>query len=150
MQEGVVKIMGTDNSFVRKYHTKNNLKHGEEVEYYEIPNLRHQPKLSVSWYNGKVQGVAKTWYDNGVQESKREMSNNKKNGISSAWYKNGQIMLLEEYDHDKLIRGEYFRRGENYPISRVKDSKGLVTLFDEEGNFIRKINYLDGVPKVGE
>ena len=93
-----------------------------------------------------MQGVAKTWYDNGVQESKREMSNNIKNGILTAWYRDGNLMLIEEYQQDKLVKGEYFRRGERHAISCVKDGGGTVTLFDAEGNFTCKVTYEEGVP----
>lgn len=146
IQEGEVKVFGNDQKLIRIFHVKNNAKHGEEIEYYEIPHLRHLPKLSLSWYEGKIQGIVKTWYDNGVLESNREMSNNAKNGISTAWYQDGSLMLIEEYDHDHLVRGEYFRRGEKSPISSVKDGKGFVTLFDPEGNFVHKTNYNNGVP----
>jgi antitoxin component YwqK of YwqJK toxin-antitoxin module len=144
--EGEVKIFGTDNKPLRRFSVKNNIKHGEEIEYYELPHLRHIPKLLVTWYEGKIQGIAKTWYDNGVQESNREMSNNAKNGISTAWYRDGSLMLIEEYAQDKLAKGEYFRRAEKTPISAVRDGKGVATLFDPEGNFINKIYYENGIP----
>ncbi len=146
--EGAVKVFGTDKQPTRIYHVKNNLKHGEEIEYYELPQLRHLNKLSISWYEGKVQGIVKTWYDNGVQESKREMSNNIKNGISTAWYKDGSLMLIEEYDHDKLMRGMYYRRGDMELVSQVTHGNGIVTLFDAEGHFLQKITYSNGVPSV--
>ncbi len=144
--EGEVQVFGSDRKVMRIYHVKNNTKHGEEVEYYELPHIRDLPKLLISWYEGKIQGITKTWYDNGVLETNREMSNNAKNGISTAWYRDGSLMLIEEYNYDKLEKGEYFRRGDKYPISSVKDGKGTVTLFDPIGNFIQKISYQNGVP----
>lgn len=145
-QEGEIKIFGTDKKLLKRYHIKNNMKHGEETEYYEVPHLRHVPKIMISWYGGKIQGIVKTWYDNGVQESNREMSNNKKNGVSTAWYRNGDLMLIEEYEQDKLVRGEYFRKGDKRPISLVKEGIGTTTIFDSDGNFIRKILYDNGAP----
>lgn len=144
--EGEVRIFGSDHKLLRKYHVKNGQKHGEEIEFHEMPHLRHIPKLSLTWYQGKVQGIAKTWYDNGVQESKREMSNNVKNGLLTAWYRDGSIMLIEEYRQDKLVKGEYFRRGERHPISTVKEGSGTATLFDAEGNFTCKVSYEEGAP----
>ena len=144
--EGEIVVFGCDHKPLRKYQIKNYQKHGEEIEFYEMPHIRHLPKLSISWYEGKVQGIAKTWYDNGVQESKREMSNNTKNGILTAWYRDGQLMLIEEYDHNKLVKGEYYRKGDRNPISMVNEGKGIVTMFDQEGNFVKKITYEQGIP----
>ncbi|MGA8165398.1 MAG: hypothetical protein WB791_10355 [Waddliaceae bacterium] len=144
--EGIVKIFGTDQKLIRTFHVKNDKKHGEEIEYHSDPHLRHLAKLSINWYEGKIQGVVKTWYDNGAQESKREMCSNEKNGLSLAWYRDGNLMLLEEYDHDKLIKGEYYRRGEKHPMSLVKDGKGVATIFNPEGGFVHKVKYNEGSP----
>lgn len=144
--EGEVKVFGSDRKLFRQYQVKNETKHGVETEYYEQPHLRDQPKMSITWFEGKIQGIAKTWYENGVQESNREMSGNAKNGLATAWYQDGNLMLIEEYEFDKLVRGEYFRRGDKYPVSQVRDGKGTVTLFDPEGNFLQKINYQGGIP----
>jgi antitoxin component YwqK of YwqJK toxin-antitoxin module len=144
--EGEVKVFGTDKKLLRRFFVKNNQKHGEETDYYEIPHLRHIPKIVVTWYEGKIQGITKTWYDNGVQESSREMSNNARNGIATAWYRNGNLMLIEEYEQDKLIKGEYFRMGDKQSISSIKEGSGTATLFDPEGNYLRKIFYESGIP----
>lgn len=144
--EGIVKIFATDQKLIRTYHVKNDQKHGEEIEYYDAPHLRHLAKLSITWYEGKIQGVAKTWYDNEAQESKREMSHNKKNGLSTAWYRDGNLMLLENYDHDKLVKGEYYRRGEKFPMSVIKEGQGIATIFNSEGGFSSKVKYSGGIP----
>lgn len=144
--EGEVKIFGTDKKLLRKFQVKDGNQHGEEIEYYDIPNRRHIPRILVTWYEGKIQGISKSWYDNGVQESNRELSNNAKNGIATAWYRNGNLMLIEEYEHDKLLKGEYYRKADQYPVSVIKDGKGTATLFDPEGNFLRKIYYDNGTP----
>lgn len=149
LPEGQVKIFGPDKELFRLYHVRNGLKHGEEVEFYEMPGKKGVPKLSISWHEGKIQGLVKTWYDNGIQESQKEMSQNSKNGVSIAWYQDGTLMLLEEYDNNKLIRGEYYRLGEKTPLSTVVDGKGLVTLFDSEGHFLQKISYEKGLPSEG-
>ncbi len=146
--EGEIKVYGRNNRLIKLFHVKNRVKHGEEIEYYDKggKSSQPQPKLLISWYNAKIQGIVKTWYDNGVLESQREMSNNAKNGLSTAWYRDGNLMLMEEYDHQKLVRGEYFKKGDKIPVTLVSFGKGIVTLFDSEGHFIRKINYLNGVP----
>ncbi len=146
--EGEVKTFNSRGQPVRIWHVKNGLKQGEEIEYYVTPKKIDKPipKISINWFDNKIQGVVKTWYPNGVQESQREMSQNTKNGIATAWYLDGSLMLIEEYDRNKLIRGEYYRKGEKQPVSMIIKGKGLATLFDADGNFVRKVNYIGGMP----
>ncbi|NGX61887.1 MAG: hypothetical protein K940chlam9_01378 [Chlamydiae bacterium] len=141
-QKGEVKVFdGTD--LAQVYQIREGIKEGEEIDYF--PGTK-QPKLLVTWSEGILQGPMKSWYENGNLESQREISENKKNGLLTAWYRNGALMLVEEYDNDKLTKGEYYRNGEKAPISHVDQGKGIATLFNPEGNFSRKIHYYDGRP----
>lgn len=146
--DGEVQAFSEDGTLHNKYHVKKGLKHGEEIEYYE--KSLHQktplPKLAVNWYQGSVQGTVKTWYPNGNQESQREISKNQKNGLLTAWYEEGSLMMIEEYEQDRLINGSYFKKGQKLPISKVREGTGMATLFDSEGNFVSKIQYLKGFP----
>jgi antitoxin component YwqK of YwqJK toxin-antitoxin module len=146
--EGLVQVFNAKNQLTRIYHVKDNQKQGEEIEYYALPIKSNKliSKISINWVDNKIQGLVKTWYENGVQESRREMSQNAKNGVATAWYKDGSLMLIEEYDRNKLMRGEYFRKGEKIPVSIINKGKGIATLFDAEGNFLRKMNYISGMP----
>lgn len=149
--EGEVQVFNQEEVLKRVYHVKNGIKHGEEIEYYgqnRDSTVPPQPKLSFNWYEGKVQGVAKTWYATGVLESQKEMSNNTKNGLLTAWYRDGSLMMIEEYDSDSLVRGDYFRKGDRFPISQVTDGKGTVTVFDAEGHFVQRVPYVRGHPEV--
>lgn len=147
--EGEVNIFDSCGVLVQLYHVKDGIRHGEEIEYYEkkLGANAVKPRLSLMWQNGKIQGLVKTWYENGVLESQRELSHNKKNGLSTAWYKDGALMMIEEYEQDQLVRGEYYKRGEKTPSSQVWDGIGLATLYDSEGNYLRKISYLHGKPQ---
>ncbi len=147
--EGEVKVFNAEGRLKRIYHVKNGIKHGEEIEYYDrlTAALTPQPKLSFHWYEGKVQGLAKTWYTNGNQESQKEMAKNAKNGVLTAWYRDGNLMMMEEYEDDKLTRGDYFKKGERSPVSQVNQGKGLATIFDADGYFVQKINYFNGKPE---
>lgn len=145
---GEIKVYNEFGSLARLYHVKDGLKHGTEIEYYTLKDSKGVlvPKLSMNWVAGKVQGLCKTWYPNGIQESQREMNNNEKNGLLTAWYNDGSMMLIEEYEKDKLTKGEYYIRGEKTPISEVKNGKGLATIFDAEGNLVRKVTYAGNKP----
>jgi len=149
--EGEVKVFNQEGRLKRIYHIKNGIKHGEEVEYYDrffASSAPPQPKLSFYWYEGKVQGMVKTWYPNGVLESQKEMANSSKNGVLTAWYRDGNLMMIEEYNNDHLIRGDYFKKEERVPVTRIIDGKGTVSVFDAEGHFVQKIVYANGKPEI--
>lgn len=147
-QMGEVKVFDQRGVLVSLHHIKNEIKHGEEIEYYEPDHVDDDimPKVSINWVNGKIQGNSKTWYPNGVMESQREMNNNEKNGVLTAWYEDGSVMLLEEYERNKLVKGEYFAPREKIPVSLVSNGKGIATIFDSHGNLIRKVTYSNGKP----
>lgn len=146
--DGAVKVFDPCGNLLRIHHIKNEIKNGEEIEYYDPIEVqgKPQPKLSINWADGRIQGLVKTWFPNGVQESQREMSSNAKNGILTAWYKDGSLMLIEKYDQDKLIDGQYFVRGEKIPISEVHGGRGTATLYDPDGGFLRKVQYTNSKP----
>ena len=141
-QEGTVTIL-EKGAIYQTYSTQNEQKHGVEIFYY-LP--QNKPKLSIEWDMGKMNGTVKTWYDNGKQESQREMSQNKKRGLFTAWYRDGSMMFVEDYENDRLVKGSYMKLGEKTIQSRVQDGSGVATLFDGNGNFTRKITYKDGKP----
>lgn len=147
--DGEVKVFDSKGNLIKLYHVKNGIKHGQETFFYskaKSEGNKLKPKLSITWYEGKIQGLTKTWYDNGVMESQREMSENCKNGLTTAWYRDGNLMLIEEYEKGKLIKGDYFRKADNYPVSQIVQGTGVATFFDPEGSYLRKINYQLGKP----
>lgn len=144
VQEGIVQVIGKNGQVTRTYGVKDGVKHGEEIEYDQATK---KPKLSINWVSGKIQGLCKTWYPNGTQESQREMADNKKMGILTAWYMDGALMMIENYDQDLLVKGEYYKLGQNTPVSTVVAGDGDVTLFDNSGMYLRKIKYQAGKPE---
>ena len=143
VQEGMVKTFDATGNLLSTHFIKNQQKEGEEIHYF-LGTC--QPKLSLQWKNGFLQGVIKTWHENGIPESQKEMSENQKNGLFTAWYPNGDLMLVEEYDKDTLMTGVYYRIGEKSPLSKIEKGNGLATLFDKEGNLLHKIVYESGKP----
>lgn len=145
---GEVQLFGEGGRLFNSYQVRNGRKHGEEIEYFESGERdgRPLPKLSISWYEGVMQGPVKSFYPSGLQESQREMSKNQKNGLLTAWYEDGSLMLIEEYEQERLVSGKYFKMGQKMPISKVRDGTGTATLFDSEGSYLQKVNYIKGVP----
>jgi antitoxin component YwqK of YwqJK toxin-antitoxin module len=146
--DGLVQVFGEQGELLREYRIKDRKKNGEEIEYYAEKPLA--PKLLVTWLEDQLHGPVKTWYENGVMESQREVTSNKKHGMSFAWYKDGSLMLSEEYENDKVTKASYYKKGEKTPVSKIDSGKGTATLFDADGKFLKKIAYEKGKPLLDE
>ena len=145
--EGQMLIFTESGDLHRLYHIQSHIKDGEELEFYPGSSLeKKKPRISFFLQEGTVQGIVKTWYPRGELESQKEMSNNKKHGTSTVWYQDGNLMMVEEYDQGKLMRGEYFSKEERSPISRIWKGKGTATFFDPQGRLLQKIPYINGRP----
>ncbi len=142
--EGEVLLFNEKGIITQRLHVKDDEKHGEEIYYYVDNPL--QPKLAIQWERGQIHGHVKTWYKDGTPESSREMSHNMKQGLLTAWYKDGKVMMIEEYEKDRLIRGDYLKRGDARPITQVANGKGVATFFDTDGTFKARVTYRDGKP----
>ncbi len=147
LEEGEIKFYDRNGNLVQLHYLKDGLKHGVETEFQYLSSENIKPKFSINWVEGKIQGIVKSWYPNGLQESQREMSNNVKNGLLTAWYEDGSLMIIEEYEQDKLIKGKYFKKGDKIPITEVIAGSGIATIFDSKGNFIRKTTYYYSKPQ---
>lgn len=143
--EGKVEKYTASGDIFSIYYVKGGLKNGDEKIFFPGEPLRL--KLSINWVQGKILGAVKTWYPNGRLESQKNYSDNMKNGVATAWYNDGSLMFMEEYEKDKLVKGEYFRRGDTYPVTEIKQGVGTASLFDSEGRFLRKISYHNGKPE---
>jgi antitoxin component YwqK of YwqJK toxin-antitoxin module len=147
--EGETQFFHPNGALHCSYIVKDGKKDGEEWEYYPAEKGQPlKPKLNLQWSNDKIQGQVKTWYSNGQMESQREINNNKKQGSSFAWYKNGNLMLVEEYENDLLIKGSYYKRGDNKAVSKVESGKGVASLYTSEGIFFKKVSYEKGKPQL--
>lgn len=145
--EGKVYLYSSLGTLTNEYILKDGQKNGVEVVYYPQTKPNQDPikKLSIDWVKDEIQGKVITWYSNGNKESEREFSHNKKQGFAFAWYKDGNIMLVEEYEDERLVKGKYFKKAEKTPSSQVLSGNGLAMLFDEEGHFLKKVMYKNGI-----
>lgn len=150
--EGNVKEFTKNGEVQSIYHIKNGKKSGEETIYFLPHELGEgkrsslQPKLTVQWEEGLIHGTTKTWYSNGQQQSQRDFCQNKKMGPALSWYKNGSLMLVEEYEKDHLVKGEYYKKNALDSCSSIINGSGIATLFDENGIFLKKVSYSKGDP----
>lgn len=147
VQQGLVEEYFANGEVHCSYQVLDGKKHGEEWEYYPTSTRKRQkPKLNLHWHEDQIEGQVKTWYENGTLESQREIHQQKKQGLSFGWYKNGDLMMVEDYANDLLIKGSYFKKGDKNPVSKIDEGKGLATLFTSEGIFLKKIPYEKGKP----
>lgn len=146
--EGLIELFTPQGFLIASYYQKNGKKHGEEKVYYPRQSAEDpvQVKILLHWQEDVLQGVIKTWFLDGKQESQKEMYQNKKNGPSYAWYKQGDILLVEEYENDLLISGSYYKKKDKRPVSTIVQGRGVATLYDPEGYFLKKIPYEKGLP----
>lgn len=149
--EGKVQILNQNGFCIEEYFIQNEMKHGQETQFFlptELSDIRlsPQPKIQISWKNGVIHGVVKSWYPNGHQESHKEFSNHMKNGTFTCWYLNGSLMLTEEYENDQLVKGVYYKPGQIHPVSQVAHGQGIATIFDQNGVIQKKIPYEKGIP----
>ncbi|HLB53427.1 MAG TPA: hypothetical protein VJK48_06955 [Chlamydiales bacterium] len=147
MPEGLVRKFNSKGEVIATYFLKNGKKQGEEIEYYLPPESQEwHPKLSIQRDKDTVHGCVKSWYPNGQLQSQREYCRNERLGPSCAWYKNGALMLVEEYESGHLTKGAYYKKNQNDPVSTIVNGKGIATLYDEDGYFLRKVTYSKGKP----
>ena len=150
-QEGKVKVYAPNGELRTTFQIKNGKKQGEEIEYYapfelENPSQSPSPKISLYWDDNALHGLVKTWYSNGLLESQKELVRNKKTGSSCGWYRDGNLMLIEEYEEDHLVKGQYYKKGQKEPVSSVLNGNGVATLYDSQGIILRKAIYYKGKP----
>ncbi len=141
--EGKVEIFRTDGSLESMHILINGKKHGQEWLYHDCGK---QTKMLLTWYEDEIHGPTKTWYADGSLQSEREMSHNKRHGHGFAWYLDGSLMLIEDYNQGKLVKGSYLKKGISEPVSTVADGNGTVTLHDADGIHLQSIIYKQGNP----
>jgi antitoxin component YwqK of YwqJK toxin-antitoxin module len=127
----------------REWEQEGGDKHGVERVY---DPKSGDLKLEMHWVEGMLSGPCKSFYPSGSPESCWDMLDNQRHGRLVAWYRNGAVMLLEEYDRGKLLKGEYFGMGQTLPVSRVNQGQGVATLHHADGRLIRAVSIQDGEP----
>jgi len=145
--EGKFSFFDSSGKLEKIYFMKEGKKEGPETWYYTDTG---QKKREFSWVMNEIHGLVQTWYPNGKMESKKEMSHNQKQGVATCWYTDGHLMMVEEYQADKLLRGKYIRRGSSEPVSVIEKGSGTATLFDSNGNFLEAVSYRDSILEIKE
>jgi antitoxin component YwqK of YwqJK toxin-antitoxin module len=143
--EGRVLIVNEMGRLLKCWQERGGQKEGVE-EFFDVN--AGTPRLQVTWSEGSLNGPARSYYPSGELESSWEMVNNQRHGKMISRYPKGEVMLMEEYEHEKLMKGEYYGLGDPMPMSRVTQGNGTATLFQPDGRTLRSILVRDGHPVV--
>lgn len=104
-----------------EHHTK-----GKFEGPYQIFHKNGQLKFEAVYQNGMLEGQGKSYYDDGQLKEVVVFANNEENGPFEEYHPNGKVKA----------RGQYLE-GDN--------EHGLLELFDENGELIKKMNCTRGI-----
>jgi antitoxin component YwqK of YwqJK toxin-antitoxin module len=122
---------------------KNHKKHGLNTEWYECG----QKKVESNEKEGELDGLLTTWYKNGQKEIETKWKDGKRNGSWSSWYENGQKRDESIWKDSKLISANcWLSNGERCPVTDIKNGKGVLVNYNEDGTEESRIIYKDGKP----
>ena len=111
------------------------------------PYKSGEKQLEVHYLNGKREGEAKFYYQNGNLLAKGNYKDDKLNGLSKVYYENGNLKREDNYKDDKregLFKG-YYENGDLKLEDNYKDGKkeGLSKVYYENGNIKIEGNFKD-------
>ena len=91
------------------WYYKNQPFTGYSVKYHANDTLMQK----VGFYNGKKEGVAKTWFNNGVLKLESHYKQNKLEGSYISWWNNGVLAMDTNYTNGKLqgIQKQWYYTG---------------------------------------
>jgi antitoxin component YwqK of YwqJK toxin-antitoxin module len=86
--------------------------------------------------DGKLEGLSKAYYENGVLKHEAYYKGSKKNGIQKRYYEDGKLKKTANFKDNKLdgIVKAYYKSGNLWMEIAEKDGKLLFACYDEQGN----------------
>ena len=84
---------------LRKCIYHNDLRHGEYKEYYYTT-----PKEIRFYQNGKLEGLAQIYYDNGKLMEEGNYKNGLREGVSKWYDQEGNLSIQYEYKNGQLVK----------------------------------------------
>jgi len=86
-----------------------------------------QKYISVTYTEGKADGLVEEWYENGQIQSRWNIKNGKEQGAYKEWHDNGQIEETVEYRDGKMhgTRKRWHKDGQVRSKDKYRDGKKL-------------------------
>lgn len=122
---------------------KNGKLHGKYTEY----SSTEIPSKNVNYKNGELDGIGKQYYPNGAVMETQEFKNGKRDGSKKYYYENGQLWteLIVKDEKPWQIVSNFDDKGKQRDAGSLKNGKGTVIYYNENGTLREIINYQNGV-----
>ncbi|UII28071.1 hypothetical protein LVD15_06495 [Fulvivirga maritima] len=98
VMQGMHIEMGQRGEIEKRCYYHNGQLHGDYVVY-----NRNRIKEEKTYENGLLQGVAKSYYDNGTLMEESPYSDGKRDGLSRWYDQEGNVSIEYEYDNGELV-----------------------------------------------
>lgn len=122
-------------------HFQNGKQEGIAKGYDENGVLRSEG----SFQNGKLEGIKKNYYESGALKSETNYKNGKQEGITKTYYESGALKAEENYKNDKKegIKKIYYESGALQAEVNFKNDKleGIAKMYYESGKLWATITY---------
>ena len=116
---------------------------GQEHEY----NFSKYPEIFATIKNGKEDGLATYWYENGKKQAEGTYKDGEPDGLSTDWYENGQKWFEGTFKDGELdgLWTEWYENGQK-KSERVSDDGNRISkeCWDEDGNECECKNWYSG------
>lgn len=118
-------------------------KNGEFIYYHKNGNKESQ-KIYV---NNELEGVSKSWSEDGIQTQLWNYKNGKAHGERKQWYESGKLWVREEYKDGLLmnINELYDSKGKALYKGTLKDGTGDFYRYDVNGKKTSKFTSVNGL-----
>jgi antitoxin component YwqK of YwqJK toxin-antitoxin module len=103
-------------------------------------------KLEMSWQDDALSGPCRSFFPSEKLESQWEMLDNQRHGRLVSWYRSGALMMIEDYERGRLVRGDYYEPGGGQPVSQVVNGNGTASLFLSDGRPSKVVAVQEGKP----
>ncbi len=124
---------------------KNGQKHGTEVFYNVNP---HYKAAEVSWEQGRIQGVRRTFYPDGSLQSETPFADNQAHGVAKSYAANGtltRVSTMREGERDGELIDYWPETGNQRRVLHYDNGtvQGTVREFYPDGSLRREIPFVD-------
>ncbi|TBW26794.1 toxin-antitoxin system YwqK family antitoxin [Gramella sp. KN1008] len=144
---GEYKVYNEYGALIQKKYFKDNELDGEFKSYFKIGEK--YPEIQGNYINGKADGKAYEYFENGDVYTEMNFKNDLKNGVEKSFYRNGNVYKEMSYRNGEL-QGKFTEYHLNGVLSQEGYySNGLLQgewrTYHENGNLASVSNYHEGL-----
>ena len=104
---------------------------------YGFSDITEDAEREIPFKNGKINGIAKRYYESGALEGEHPHINGKENGIAKVYYESGALEGEHPYINDKMngVVKIYYENGKLAGTSTYKNNKLIGYVKCTDGRF---------------